>query len=405
MVVTEYYPVPARPDLPGNQRAVAQLCVDAGEEEAITVLCCPVYRRREAWRRLVPLMRESTAWPSHRYQDEAGRTVLVCEHPSVLPRTTELYPLFARKMAATVQGYMREKGILAFDGMAVHFPSRYAELVMKIPARRRVAVLHAFDVKRRGRLRRLDRKLDGFEETVCRAPWIAERLAKRGRTQLGLCLSGVAAEAFVQPDARRAWKEDGKLAVMYAGRLEQNKQVDVLLEAVARLGSGAQVQLTVVGDGKQREQLEQQSRELGIAKWVTFAGWRKREAVLRVMRMADVLVLPSRSETLGMVCLEAMAAGTLVVAGRGQGVDGVVEHGKNGLLVNTRRRKKRVAAELAGALEQLMRMERKSAYAMQEAARKAVSALEEHRISRAYLNLMLGEKEQKEPELWEAARK
>jgi len=75
--------------------------------------------------------------------------------------------------------------------------------------------------------------------------------------------------------------------------------------------------------------------ELGIAQRVQFLGRRSRSEVARAMQQCTVFVLPSRSEGLGCVYLEAMACGKPVVAGRGQGIEEIIEQGRNGWVVST----------------------------------------------------------------------
>jgi glycosyltransferase involved in cell wall biosynthesis len=108
----------------------------------------------------------------------------------------------------------------------------------------------------------------------------------------------------------------------------------VLLEAIARLTeSGRSVSATFVGDGPRRAALEQLARKLGIADRVTFAGGVGQDDIGRYYEDADVFCLPSFSEGLPVVLLEAMAAGLPVVASRIAGIPELIEHGRSGLLV------------------------------------------------------------------------
>jgi colanic acid/amylovoran biosynthesis glycosyltransferase len=123
-------------------------------------------------------------------------------------------------------------------------------------------------------------------------------------------------------------------AVLAVGRLVSVKGHGVLLEAIARLTeSGRSVSATFVGDGPRRAALEQLARKLGIADRVTFAGGVGQDDIGRYYEDADVFCLPSFSEGLPVVLLEAMAAGLPVVASRIAGIPELIEHGRSGLLV------------------------------------------------------------------------
>jgi glycosyltransferase involved in cell wall biosynthesis len=112
------------------------------------------------------------------------------------------------------------------------------------------------------------------------------------------------------------------------GRLAPEKGFDVLLQAMALLPGTHAV---VAGDGPEREHLERLTRELGIASLVTFAGWV--EAAWPEHLAPDVLAVPSRQESFGLVAAEALMAGIPVVASAVGGLPEVLEDGAVGMLV------------------------------------------------------------------------
>jgi glycogen(starch) synthase len=120
----------------------------------------------------------------------------------------------------------------------------------------------------------------------------------------------------VLPDVPRT----GEL--LFLGRLVSDKGVDVLLDALGLLaGRGARPGLTVVGDGPERPALEAQARRLGLGKQVRFLGNRHGEEVVRLLNAHRILVVPSRyDEPFGIVALEGIACGCLVIGSRGGGL-------------------------------------------------------------------------------------
>jgi len=115
----------------------------------------------------------------------------------------------------------------------------------------------------------------------------------------------------------------------------RRKGHDVLLAALAELArpahGGLRPRLWIAGDGEERDELEQQARSLGLGERVSFLG--VRDDVGDLLAAADLCVLPSRQEGLGVAALEAMAAGRPVVASKVGGLAGAVEDGLCGLLV------------------------------------------------------------------------
>jgi len=101
--------------------------------------------------------------------------------------------------------------------------------------------------------------------------------------------------------------------ILSVGRLGREKNVELALEAFARLDD-ARARFVVVGDGTYRGALERASVRLGIRSRVTFAGEFARDDLPDVYASADAFVFTSRSETQGLVLVEALAAGLPIVA-------------------------------------------------------------------------------------------
>jgi glycosyltransferase involved in cell wall biosynthesis len=130
-------------------------------------------------------------------------------------------------------------------------------------------------------------------------------------------------------EARDALAVDG-IALGTAGRLTAQKALGDALHALARVPA---VELLVRGDGPERAALETRAVELGVADRVRFLGAGTREDVLALFRAVDVALLTSAWENLPHTLLEALAAGTPVIATAVGGIPEVVRDGENGLLV------------------------------------------------------------------------
>jgi glycosyltransferase involved in cell wall biosynthesis len=146
---------------------------------------------------------------------------------------------------------------------------------------------------------------------------------------------GVDLEAF-GGDRHRGTPAGGErtLRVLSVGRLSAQKGHPVLLEAVAAARErGADVQLTLVGDGPLRDELRRLAGALGLDGAVTLPGAIGHDRLAELYQQADAFCLASFAEGVPVVLMEAMASGLPVIATRVMGVPELVEDGVSGLLV------------------------------------------------------------------------
>ena len=164
--------------------------------------------------------------------------------------------------------------------------------------------------------------------------------------------------------------------IVFVGRLVAGKGAEVLLDAMERVvADGPPARLTIVGDGELRPELESRAAPLGDR--VRFAGPLPPAAVAELLRDATVVAVPStRAEGLGLVALEAMAAGALVVGTAVGGQAETVRDGENGLVVPPDD-----AAALAAALRHALAIAPTDAGDRLRAAGRATAAAHDRRTA------------------------
>ncbi len=138
-------------------------------------------------------------------------------------------------------------------------------------------------------------------------------------------------EARPLPRAQLGLRE-GNQVLLFAGRLVQQKGVDVLIQAAASLADlWPRLHLLIAGDGRDRQPLEAMARRKLISERVSFLG--RRDDVPQLMKAADIIVMPSRWEGLPLALLEAMTAGRAIVATNVEGNRDVLVDGESALMV------------------------------------------------------------------------
>lgn len=119
------------------------------------------------------------------------------------------------------------------------------------------------------------------------------------------------------------------------GRLAREKGFDRVLRAFPAMHERfPDLQLIVAGDGPERQELETLAADLGVRSHVRFTGWVQREETRRLLNSATVVAIPSRTEGLPLVALEASIMGRPIVATRVGGLPEVVLDGATGMLVD-----------------------------------------------------------------------
>ncbi|HEY9852457.1 MAG TPA: glycosyltransferase family 1 protein [Leptolyngbyaceae cyanobacterium] len=166
---------------------------------------------------------------------------------------------------------------------------------------------------------------------LCTSMAMVEELRNHGIERVDLWQRGVDTELFdpnLASEEMRSRLSQGhpeKPLLIYVGRLGAEKEIDrikPILEAIP------DARLALVGNGPHREALE----KLFAGTPTNFVGYLHGQELASAYASADAFIFPSRTETLGLVLLEAMAAGCPVVAARSGGIPDIVTDGVNGYL-------------------------------------------------------------------------
>lgn len=120
--------------------------------------------------------------------------------------------------------------------------------------------------------------------------------------------------------------------IMVASSLKRLKKIDVLIKAFSRMENRSSYVLKVIGDGPEREALENLVDELDCKQKISFLGEKEREEVLGLMGESEIFAMVSSPETFGLVYVEAMAKGCITIGSKGEGIDGVIINDENGYL-------------------------------------------------------------------------
>lgn len=286
-------------------------------------------------------------------QIEAGAPDLLKEQiPSHLP-----------EFAANLLGYVEEAG-LGYDIVHSHYwlSGKVAGIVS---ARWDVPFVHTFHTlgreknraRRPGDLLEPEFRLDGEARVIADACAIVASTPEERRAlielysahpeRIHLIPPGVDHSTF-RPDDREAAKQalgfGGKKVLLFVGRLQPLKAADIAITALGHLVDWGrvrpqQVQLLIVGGSSgpsgagEIERLTALATALGLSDSVSFVPAQPHHRLPAFYQAADVCLVPSYTESFGLVALEAQASGVPVVGSAVGGLKAIVRHGQTGFLV------------------------------------------------------------------------
>lgn len=301
------------------------------------------------------------------------------------------YPVFedapsnlalAAKMVEVTENYM-------LDVLHVHYAMPFATsayLAKQIMLPRSLGVvttLHGTDITVVGAEPSLFRVTQFSIQSSDRVTAVSRFLKERAEETFGITKPIEVIYNFVDPQVFAPRRESrmrvggpGTKVLMHASNFRAVKNIPVVIQVFAEVRKKMQAKLVMVGDGPEKAGAEQLARELGVRRDVLFLG--NQDLMEEMLALADVFLLPSSSESFGLVALEAMCAEVPVVTSNAGGLPEVVEHGFTGFLHDPQhvaghtasvlkllqndtlrrtmgRRGRRVAMERFGAEEQIER--------------------------------------------------
>ena len=196
----------------------------------------------------------------------------------------------------------------------------------------------------------------------------------------------VAASGIPDTFVERLQEEDTKsfknpISIISAGRLVEYKMIDVALAAAAKAFDGTDFDFVVAGDGPMKAKLQSYIDGAGLQKQMHLLGQIDRNELQKLMRERQVFVLISKHETFGLVYLEAMLQGCIVIASRFGGVDGIIKNGENGFLCEEGNRE-----ELVQILTRINEMEKQTKESISNNAIMTAKKYTEKRVAERYLS-------------------
>lgn len=234
-------------------------------------------------------------------------------------------------------------------------------------------VIRKFDIARR---------IQHIDRIGCRSEYAAKEVKKLlGLTEMPfICYSGIP-DRYVDHISANTSLFEGRrndMTIICAARLVGYKNIGSIIDAIA--GAKCNCKLCIAGEGPLKDSLVHHVQSLNLDKQVSFLGKISRETLQKEMHQSMMFVLISHHEVFGLVYLEAMLQGCIVVASRESGADGIIRDGENGFLCESGN-----SAELAKIIERVAEMPKDERRKLSENAQKTARAFSDSKVAEMYL--------------------
>lgn len=240
---------------------------------------------------------------------------------------------------------------------------------------------------------KIERYIDayGFRSEIIRNRFIDKHSSLVKDKPIFIATSGISEKSIINKGDLTKKIEKKTNEILVVSTFIKRKNIDLILYAINELKGKYEFKLTVIGSGPEKENLIKIVKELELDKYVDFLGQQKRADILKYMRSADIFALISKNETLGMVYLEAMASGCIVIGSKNEGIDGIIISEKNGYLCNAGDYK-----ELSNLIEQILLFSEEEKKKILINSYKKIKDQTEEKVSMEYLGflnkIVMGEK-------------
>ena len=235
-----------------------------------------------------------------------------------------------------------------FDVILSHMPSGIlaANKISKLLNIPYFAAVHASDIqvlenwKYFYMKRAMKKAYNEAKGIMPRSYWLLEKIKKhvsKKYQNFEIAPSGIEKEKIIEKNILENKIKNfyGKpYKIISVGNFIKRKNFHSLIRAISKIDE--KIILEIAGDGKNRKSLEKLVLHLGIQEKVKFLGKISNEEVLNCMASHNIFILPSLNETFGMVYLEALAKGCIVVCTENSGMAGFIKDGENGFLTGTK---------------------------------------------------------------------
>lgn len=193
------------------------------------------------------------------------------------------------------------------------------------------------------------------------------------------CYSGIP-DSFQKATIIRKWNKIQNF--IFVGTLIKRKYPDCIIKALNR-SLISDYNLNIVGEGALKGKLQKLITKNKLTDKVVLLGRQNRDSIITLLDQSDIFIMISKDEVFGLVYLEAMARGCIVIASKEEGMEGIIKNGENGFLINAGD-----SEELTSLLNKIRAMKPEQLNSISANAMATASTLTDKKVAKEYLSLL-----------------
>jgi glycosyltransferase involved in cell wall biosynthesis len=203
--------------------------------------------------------------------------------------------------------------------------------------------IHMHDIKRIKRFKTAYEKMVNTSRIViCRSPSIERKMKEifpDHKKKITSLVSGIESSRVLSFEEymkkSHSFLSTSKLKLITVSKFIARKNIEQILISLSELPDEIEFEYYLIGDGEEKNRLVSLTKTLNLEDKVFFPGYIKEEKEIdKYLKGSDIFILVSKKETFGLVYLEALANGCIVIGSAGTGIDGIIQNNINGFLVS-----------------------------------------------------------------------
>lgn len=181
--------------------------------------------------------------------------------------------------------------------------------------------------------------ISNIDSIGARSPKIAKEVSYlyNFNKEIFICESGIP-DAYFDNKLYPITKYENKInnSFIFVGRLVQRKNVDLIIKALEKYKSITDFTFNIIGAGEEESSLMNLTRSFQLNNRVFFNGFLNRNQIIEKLNENEIFIMLSENETFGLVYIEAMSRGCIVIASTDGGMKNIIQHGINGFLCDNK---------------------------------------------------------------------